>query len=298
MESYSRRHFFNLTLSATAAAAVLASCSNDDDEEATPDDEQNGSRSVDNDQSTPVVGIISSDAYANPEPQRVAFALALGNDFLNVGDVTASFLTQEGEPITSAVATHRGEGLDAARGIYVCEAVLPTAGVVLLQVAVPEGEAPMAAAINVAEQSSTLTVGASAPTAASPTAEDPLGVNPICTRSTNCGLHNQSLTEFIGKGTPVAVLFATPARCQSQYCGPVLDLMLDVTKDPTYGGIKVVHVEIYKDDVSTDLVPTLNDWTLASEPWLFCVDGTGKITQRLDGAFDSSEIRTALDTLI
>ena len=39
-----------------------------------------------------------------------------------------------------------------------------------------------------------------------------------------------SLAEVIGAGTPVAAMFATPALCASQYCGPVLDELLDVLR--------------------------------------------------------------------
>ena len=84
-----------------------------------------------------------------------------------------------------------------------------------------------------------------APRAASPTPADTLGVDPICTRDPMCPLHSQSLSTVIGAGKPVAALFATPARCQSAYCAPVLDEFLDVTKD--YGDqIVPVHVEIYQ----------------------------------------------------
>ena len=47
-------------------------------------------------------------------------------------------------------------------------------------------------------------------------------------------------------GKPVAVLFATPALCASQYCGPVLDEMLAIMK-PYERPITFVHVDIYKD---------------------------------------------------
>ena len=84
-----------------------------------------------------------------------------------------------------------------------------------------------------------------APRAASPTTADTLGVDPICTRDPACPLHTQSLSTVIGAGKPVAALFATPARCQSKYCAPVLDEFLDVIKG--YGDrIVPVHTEIYQ----------------------------------------------------
>ena len=87
--------------------------------------------------------------------------------------------------------------------------------------------------------------GASAPTDASPTPTNTLGVDPICTRDPMCPLHTASLDTVIGKGKPVAVLFATPARCQSQYCGPVLDSLLPLVGD-YQDRVDIVHVDIYK----------------------------------------------------
>jgi hypothetical protein len=38
-------------------------------------------------------------------------------------------------------------------------------------------------------------------------------------------------------------------------------------------------------------------WKLPSEPWLFTIDAGGKVVDRLDGAFDASEMRELLDAL-
>ena len=72
-----------------------------------------------------------------------------------------------------------------------------------------------------------------------------LGVKPICTRVPQCPLHTVSLSDVVGTGKPVAVLFATPALCASQYCGPVLDELLAVM-EPVRGDVTFVHVDIYK----------------------------------------------------
>jgi putative SOS response-associated peptidase YedK len=78
-------------------------------------------------------------------------------------------------------------------------------------------------------------------------------------------LHDVSLADVIGTGRPVAALFATPALCQSQYCGPVLDEMLKIM-DPFKDRITFVHTEIYQSLTGTALVPTVSAWGLKSEP--------------------------------
>ena len=92
-------------------------------------------------------------------------------------------------------------------------------------------------------------------------------------------------------------MFATPARCQTQYCGPVLDTMLPMVA--TYSDrIDFVHVEIYKNNQTTDVVPAVGAWGLGGEPWLFGIDSGGLVTARLDGAFDATEIQALLDGLV
>jgi hypothetical protein len=101
----------------------------------------------------------------------------------------------------------------------------------------------------------------------------------------------------IGAGKPAAVLFATPARCQSLYCGPVLDHLLKV-KDAYADRITFVHVEIYRAPTGTALAPTVQAWHIDSEPWLFGVDAGGTIKARLDGAFGGNEMKALLDALL
>ncbi len=130
--------------------------------------------------------------------------------------------------------------------------------------------------------------GGTAPTSASPTTTATMGVDPICTRSPACGLHTVSLADVIGK-QPVVVSFSTPARCTSQLCGPTLDLLLEQV--PAHqGSVAFVHVEIYQNNATTDVIQTVRDWNLPSEPWLFAIGKDGKVVARLDSAFDRPEV--------
>ena len=57
-------------------------------------------------------------------------------------------------------------------------------------------------------------------------------------------------------------------------------------------------VEIYQNNETTDLISTVNAWgPLQGEPWLFGVGANGLVTQRLDGAFDQTEMQGLLDNL-
>jgi hypothetical protein len=91
-------------------------------------------------------------------------------------------------------------------------------------------------------------------------------------------------------------MFATPARCQSRYCGPVLDQLLAIRRDYEQR-VALIHVEIYQNATTSELVSTVQRWNLPGEPWLFGIDRTGRIAGRLDGAMGTDEVRTLLDRI-
>ena len=237
--------------------------------------------------------VLSSDLYTTPDPQRLTFAIAKGARYAS-GPPARVALAPPGKSKGPIYPTtlHRA-GLPPGRGVYVGDVVLDEAGVWNALVLMQGRRVPFA--IQVGEQAKAPVIGAPAPRAASPTRTATLGVKPICTRQPQCPLHDVSLTDVIGSGKPVAVMFATPALCQSQYCGPVLDELLDIRG--RYPDVTFVHVEIYKSNKGATLAPTVEAWGLPSEPWLYTIDPNGTIVGRIDGAFGRDEVRAQLDAL-
>jgi len=241
----------------------------------------------------------SSDLYASPDPQRFSLILERGTKngikYVSGPPVQVRFRAPGGAWQPFAPLRLDTEGLPKGRGVYRSELVFDKAGKW-------KGEAKVAGhttgfALALPANAVAPVPGQAAPRAASPTTTDALGVNPICTRDPQCPLHTQSLSDVIGAGKPVAVLFATPARCQSAYCGPVLDELLKVI--PLYQDrVTFVHVEIYKNLTDSTLAPTVAAWNLPSEPWLYGIDGGGAITARLDTAFGKPEMVQLLDGLV
>ncbi len=238
--------------------------------------------------------MLSSDLYASPEPQRLIFSIAKGPRFAATKPARIALAppgTQEGTVLDTVL--HR-EGLPKGRGIYSVDVVLPESGV-WEGVVLTRGER-VGVVVEVKATADAPVVGTAAPRVASPTRAERLGTKPLCTRRPRCPLHDVSLDRVIGAGRPVAVMFATPALCQSQYCGPVLDQLLEV-RDEYRDRIELVHVEIYRSNRGVERVPTVDDWGLPSEPWLFGIDATGTITARLDGAMATDEIDALLGRL-
>jgi hypothetical protein len=241
-------------------------------------------------------GIVSMDLYASPRPQRFAFAVLAKEGYASGKPARVAFApTGQGQPTNFVSTTARSEGLPEFRGVYTTMVTLDKPGIWRGVLDYDGERRPFV--FEIAAKPASPIAGQPAPRAASPTTRDPLGVDPICTRNPVCPLHTFSLASIVGRGRPIAAMFATPARCQTQYCAPVLDTMLPMVA--TYSDrIDFVHVEIYKNNETTDVVPAVGAWKLGGEPWLFGIDSGGLVTARLDGAFDAAEIKVLLDGLV
>jgi hypothetical protein len=245
------------------------------------------------------------EPYVSNDPQRLAFILIKNSnqDFAGGPKAGIAIAPPGGSFGPVMPATYHAEGLPEGRGVYVVEPTLTKAGNWRGKVTI-EGQPDAELAFPVSANPDTPTVGEMAPVVASPTVTDTMGVDPLCTRTdaankpAPCSFHQTSLDQVIGKGKPVIAMFATPARCQSRYCGPVLDQLIAVA--PSYGdAITPIHVEIYKDLTSNDLVPATDTWLgISGEPWVFALDGTGKVIGRLSGAFATDEIQALIDQAI
>lgn len=109
--------------------------------------------------------------------------------------------------------------------------------------------------------------------------------------------YEMTVAEAVDSG-PSVLIFATPAWCTSQSCGPMLDQVQEIDSD--YPELNYVHVEIYENiHVSSreDLVvlPAVEEWSLPSEPWLYVTDDTGIVTAAFEGAVSEAELRRALE---
>jgi hypothetical protein len=94
---------------------------------------------------------------------------------------------------------------------------------------------------------------------------------------------------------PVALLFATPALCQSRVCGPVVDVMEQVRAELGDARVAFIHNEIYSENrIDQGLRPQPAAYRLPSEPWLFVIDRHGRVAQRFEGAFSVAELERAL----
>ena len=76
-------------------------------------------------------------------------------------------------------------------------------------------------------------------------------------------------------------------------CGPVVDIVRTLL--PTYGNrVAFIHQEIWQDFADKKVFPTVEEWRLFTEPWIFVVDGQGIIRGKFEGLVTASELEIAL----
>ncbi len=187
-------------------------------------------------------------------------------------------------------ATKHNSGIPNAYWPFEVELTQP--GVYQLQI---DGASPTGQAFQINDPASVVIpkVGEKLPPFDTPTDSDHRGVEPICTRTPECPLHTITLTEALAQGKPVAYLIGTPAHCQTGFCGPILDLLLEL-RDEFGDKVNFVHADVYSDETLTAAAPALLAYHLEFEPVLYVADRTGTISARLDAAFDKVDMRAAI----
>lgn len=111
-------------------------------------------------------------------------------------------------------------------------------------------------------------------------------------------LYQQSLDQAITSGRPTLLLFATPAFCQTRFCGPAYEIANALQQ--RYGDrVNVIHVEVFlglpnPEESGFKLAPAVEAFGLESEPWAFFIDEQGIILYRVEGLFTGAEIERQL----
>jgi hypothetical protein len=137
-------------------------------------------------------------------------------------------------------------------------------------------------------------VGEHPPRIHTPTADDVGAVTEIETRIPPDTMHEHDLYEVLGE-RPAVLLFATPALCVSRVCGPIADIAEQVHAE-TSDEVAFIHMEVYNDnDPKKGIRPQLEAYGLRTEPWLFVIDASGRVTTRIEGAFSVDELRDAVE---
>ncbi|HKC98539.1 MAG TPA: hypothetical protein VKG20_10940 [Methylomirabilota bacterium] len=189
-----------------------------------------------------------------------------------------------------------GDATDV-QGVYVARVTFPRAGTWGLEVLVRVGGGAAESArlsVGVLAESLTPMIGAPAPRSRNLVAADVPELKQIdSSEPPDPRLHQTRIAEAIAQGKPQVIVFATPRYCTSRVCGPVVDIVR--TLIPTYRDrVAFVHQEIWASGTLQKLSPTVEEWNLRSEPWIFVVDGQGLVRARFEGITTRRELEAAL----
>lgn len=228
-------------------------------------------------------------------------------------DIPATFsVGPEGDPAAAReVAASFTWIVPDAFGLYRAEVDLTHPG--LWSVAARLGsEAIPATSFLVKDVAATPVPGEAAPRSATPTATQ----NDISAITTDPDpdprFYELSLQDALTNGRPTVVVFATPAYCTTQACGPMLDQVKAIA--PSWPDVDFVHVEVFSvevpehthdeedpaphsHDATLSQVPAVLQWGLPTEPWVFIVDGAGIVAARFEGTVAPGEIEAVLGRL-
>ena len=238
--------------------------------------------------------------FAVGEPQRLMIGLVDTDtdDFLASPDLPAKAILTGPDEQETEVETEFMWTIPDVVGLYVLRTTFDQEGTwwVRLQ---PNGLGPTPkAAFTVSTDDRVPGVGDVAPAVATRTLDGHPLEDISSDDDPDPNFYQLSLDEALQNGRPTVVVFATPAFCVSQTCGPMLDQVKAVA--PAHPNANFLHVEIYENLDATsadDLIinPAVAAWGLPSEPWVFVVDGNGVVAARFEGAMTTAEIESALE---
>ena len=143
-------------------------------------------------------------------------------------------------------------------------------------------------------------IGQKMPSIQTPTMQNNLEINPICTKSSGpCSLHKKSLDESLSSSTPTALLVSTPRFCQTDVCGPALDILIKQS-ELLDGKLSIIHAEVFKEPEKQNfsVAPVVGAFGLTFEPSLIVANSEGVITSILHFAMDTKEVSEALSTVL
>ena len=108
-------------------------------------------------------------------------------------------------------------------------------------------------------------------------------------------LLRHSIAESLAANVPFVVTFATPKFCSSRTCGPVVDVVEEVSRRLEGENVRFIHVEVFQDnDPAKGFNRWMQEWKLPTEPWTFLVDADGTIAARFEGTVSVNELEQAV----
>ena len=216
--------------------------------------------------------------------------------------------SSEPGPATEATFVWAIEG---SRGEYVLPADFGAAGdwkAIFITQAPSTPQEAIGVAFQVVQDGSAVAVGEKAPATDNPTLASVGGdIKQISTDpKPDPAFYQVTVAEALAQGQPFVLVFATPAFCKSAQCGPTLDRVKAVAASAP-ANVAFINVEPYQLKFTegrlqpvTDAnnafqaVPSVDQWGILSEPWIYVVDRTGIVRGSFEGVVSEQELTAAV----
>jgi hypothetical protein len=217
-------------------------------------------------------------------------------------------LSDSKHPVLESEAdAERLQAPDGLATIFAHERTFSRAGQwgVQVQARFPDGTtAQSGIQFDVLAKSRTLKAGDRAPHVNTPTAADVNGdlASLSSAPRPDASFYTVGLGQALDSGKPTVLLFATPAFCQTRFCGPAYDtaraLQLRYRAQFNF-----VHIEVYTGLPNPaannwETAPAMSAFGLETEPWLYLIDGAGVIAYRVEGLFTTAEVERHMQNML
>jgi hypothetical protein len=304
-----RRHpLLQATLPAVLVALLLAACAAPGS--GSPDSPASPTGSAVKASVLPV--LINSQLVVGPNRFLFSFLDAAGNRPVAAPDRTATVAftppgaTEPGAPIPAEFIW----AIEGSRGVYVApvEFSEPGSWTVVFTTQAPDGpREAISFGFDVREDGTAVAVGEPAPSSDTPTADDVDGaLERLSTdKAPDPRFYATSVAEALAAGDPFVLVFATPAFCQTEQCGPTLDRVKEVAAD--HPDLVFINVEPFKlQFVEGRLQPDLDannrlqpvdavmEWGILTEPWVYVVDAEGVVRGSFEGVLSTDELDASI----
>ncbi len=152
--------------------------------------------------------------------------------------------------------------------------------------------------VEVATESNAIPIGAAAPRSQNRTLATEPDLHKLSSgNDPNPAFYQITIAEAVQTGKPTIVAFATPGLCQTKWCTPVLD-SVETVYETVGDQANFIHVEVHDDFQNLTFVPEMAEWGLQTEPWVFVLDGNGRVAARFEGPLSPRELSLALEPLL
>src|SRR3954447_9209659 len=257
---------------------------------------------------TPVVVAVpklaSSELVTGPE--RFVFGLVNSKTGLPIKDVPVvgvQFLKvhEDGTAtkVSDGVASYHNDNLPA--GLFVVQTNFDAAGkwgalITIRRMGQEAYQVPLN--FDVVEHGAAPKIGDPAPPSKNLIESDVKSHAEICSARPFDDMHSMTIADAVKSGKPTLILFGTPGYCESSACGP--DLEVAKALEQKYPGkANFIHIETPSVPAAPQAqAPTVKEWNLASEPWIYMVDSHGVIARRFEGGMTMEELEPAFQELL